>query len=193
MSVFSAYFTGKNLVRIIPLLILTIIPVSISIGGLIVPAIYFVSDPASFVAIFYGLYAFRYNTPQYFKKLGYENGIIQYEFTRMIFYLLIPIVILLLAFVSTMPTSEDPGYIVLGMWTFVFVAGFLRILAYHIRKEFEFYFAKAYIKVASDDDNETKKAKYFMKGIKFYDRYLRRIFNAINRITLENGDLKKLM
>jgi hypothetical protein len=126
-------------------------------------------------------------------ELGYENGIIQYEFTRMIFYLLIPIVILLLAFVSTMPTSEDPGYIVLGMWTFVFVAGFLRILAYNIRKEFEFYFAKAYIKVASDDDNETKKSKYFMKGIKFFDRYLRRIFNAINRITLENGDLKKLM
>lgn len=51
------------------------------------------------------------------------------------------------------------------------------ILAYHIRKEFEFYFAKAYIKVASDDENETKKAKYFMKGIKFYDRYLRRNFN----------------
>jgi hypothetical protein len=180
MYALSAGFTGKNSARIIPLLMLIIIPFLLSIGGLIVPEIYAASDAYSFGVIFYGLYAFRYNTRQHFKKIGYENGIIQYEITRRIFYILIPAVILLLAFISTMPTSEDltsPENIVLGMWIFVFVAGFLRILAYHIRKEFEFYFAKAYIKVASDDENETKKAIYFMKGIKFYDRYLRRIFN----------------
>jgi hypothetical protein len=38
-------------------------------------------------------------------------------------------------------------------------------------------FAKAYIKVASDDKDETKKVSYSIKSVKIYDRYLRRILN----------------
>jgi hypothetical protein len=170
----------KNSARIIPLLILIIIPFSLLIGTLFSRMIYSAADVYPFVVYAFGLYAFRYNTSQYFKKIGYQNGIIRYEYIKKITYLLVFVVIAASILAWITPYTEDPySFVVLflGESIMLLTGGFLWILAYHIRKEFEFHFAKAHIKVASNEENETTKAKYFMKGVKFYDKYLRRIFN----------------
>ena len=42
-----------------------------------------------------------------------------------------------------------------------------------VRKEIPFRLAKAFFDRASNEKDETKKADYLIRGIKFYDKYLR--------------------
>lgn len=165
------------------------------------PAIAFLGYVSYFyVALPFGLSPSSYSMSKYFKKRGYEKGIVEYGFIRKITYLLVPVVILLFA-ISThiktpngieviltvagfdVPVPYLPQVILTGIWGFALMGGLIWIVILSRKEDFEFYFARVFIVIASKEKDETKRAKYFIKGLKFYDRYLRRTINLqINNI-----------
>ena len=66
------------------------------------------------------------------------------------------------------------------------IGGVIWIVLHMSRKEFRFYFAKAFVGIASKEKEEAKKVKYVIEGIKFYNRYLRRNLN------LQINDIKTI-
>ena len=210
-----AIFTGKELA----FLILIIIPLSITIVVFISPTFAFWGYSYYFmVALSFGLSPLSYSMSKYFRKRGYEKGIVQFGFVKKIIYLLVPIIILLLALnilikpasVEETPPSveETPPSVeetlrswlfltrsfedylsqvtLAGVWGFALMGGLIWIVILSRKEDFEFYFARVFIVIASKEKNKTKKAKYFIKCLKFYDRYLRRTLN------LQINDIKEI-
>jgi hypothetical protein len=73
-----------------------------------------------------------------------------------------------------------------GVWGFALMGGLIWIVILSRKENFEFYFARVFIVIASKEKDETKRAKNFIKGLKFYDRYLRRTLN------LQINDIKEI-
>jgi hypothetical protein len=201
MSLYTEIFTGKNSSKKLPFLILICIPLSLSIGLFISDivsnefylAFFFGGAAYLFVALVFGLYPLRYGTSIYFKKRGYEKGIVEFEFVRTIVYLLIPTLIVIgafyiidedITFEDTLPLHPFGDFtIILSIVISSIIGGLLWIIIQSRKKEFGFYFGKAFIEIASKENDETKRANYFINGVKFYDKYLQRSLNLqINNI-----------
>lgn len=52
------------------------------------------------------------------------------------------------------------------------IAGIIRMLIRIKRKDFRFYFAKAYFENMYQDSDNINKAKFFVDGVKSYDKFL---------------------
>jgi hypothetical protein len=54
------------------------------------------------------------------------------------------------------------------------VGGLIRLLVQSRNRKFGYHFAKAYFQIGTNEEDNTKKMNYLIKGIKAYDKYLRR-------------------
>jgi hypothetical protein len=95
---------------------------------------------------------------------------------------------------SYRPPLNDVGgeyiwaYVVFGLlanFIFSVIAGIIWMILVSFRKELEYYFAKTLFQTATQEESSNK-AEYLVKGIKIYDKYLRR------RLNLEINNAKKI-
>jgi hypothetical protein len=145
--------------------------------------------------IMLGIYApfpIIYSSEQYFKKYGYKNVITDYQRIKKILYISIPIFLSLLIIFSLRSDEWMRNFILLIQYTinvtdlqsdlfrlqiilfFIVSSAFLRLYIHIIKKDFRYYFAKACMIIAKEEDKEVDKGRFFMMGLQSYDLYLRR-------------------
>jgi hypothetical protein len=69
---------------------------------------------------------------------------------------------------------------------FSVTAGIIWLILIELRKELGYYFAKSLFQTTTEEIEDSRKAEYFIKATKLYDKYLRRILN------LEINDAKRV-
>jgi hypothetical protein len=127
----------------------------------------------------------------YFKKRGYENAVIEYEFVKKILYFAVPLFIILtiiLPLVSPLietyysiglrPIYSQPAFTLAQVYLLLIVlSGILKIIMAIARKRFRLYFARGCILIASHKKDEVEKTSYLLKALESYNSYLRRNLN----------------
>jgi len=137
------------------------------------------------MVILYPLFSVLYSAPNEFKNKRYWNLIIDYEYTKKIIYVLFPFfVIYIISLVLnqfTFPFPTDSLVAMLFLYfkifsTFAVTSALLKIALLLANKNFGFYLAKASFNLSSKKVcSEVDKApQYFLKGLSFYNRYLKR-------------------
>jgi hypothetical protein len=138
--------------------------------------------------IIYGLYPAALPSKKYFKKSGFQNTIIEFQYVKKILYIevailsvsaLISIIILYipLPFRSPYTPLELNNIIVLPIMFEMFFCSFggiLRINSQVAKKEFRLFFAKACFRMSSENEDDLEKMHYMMLGLSSYNKYLRR-------------------
>jgi hypothetical protein len=146
----------------------------------------------SFVTFIFSFIPINYNT---IKLRGIDNLIFEYKYVKIILYIEIPLlvfatVIKAATFIELLSIDNNTlillinGLIVnLGISV---TAGIIYIILQAVRVDLRYYFAKACFEAIPTVELETRKANYLIKGIKFYDKYLRRTLN------LQINDVKRI-
>jgi len=138
------------------------------------------------MVILYPLFSVVYTTANEFKNIRYWNLLIDYEYTKKIIYVLFPFfVIYIISLVLNQPTFPFPADSLFAIPFLYFkiasllavTSALLKIALLLVNKNFGFYFAKASINLSSNKMNNKvdKTPQYFLKGLYFYNRYLKRI------------------
>jgi hypothetical protein len=137
---------------------------------------------------------------RYFKKIGFAEAAIEYQFSKKLFLIaialaisffvfLILILTLGIAVLGTTEVSSSPGEIlqhqlpffigllllecVLVSSTAVAILG-IRLALQLARKDFNFYLARAYFKVGSQQEDIVGKIRYLILTIDTYNKFLER-------------------
>jgi hypothetical protein len=136
-------------------------------------------------------YPFPISIKRYFKAIGYENAVIEYELVKKILYISVPLFIILTVVLpylaDTIKKYESINIkIALDHPTFRFVqnylllivfAGLLKVMVALIRKDFKLYYAKGCFKniiLRTNDLNEARLMNYLTKGLTAYNSYIKR-------------------
>ena len=137
------------------------------------------------MVILYPLFSVVYSTANEFKNIRYWNLIIEYEYTKKIIYVLFPFfVIYFISVVLKQPFFPFPTdslvaipFLYLKIASlFAVTSALLKITLLLANKNFGFYFAKASFNLSSKKiyNKVDKTPQYFLKGLHFYNRYLKR-------------------
>jgi hypothetical protein len=144
--------------------------------------------------ILYPLFPIVYSSEKYFRKRGYENTVIEHERVKKIIYSLLPIFILTIIdtyFLLYSRSIEDilfpqifqndniyihTYYYLRFSATLVFASALLKTTFLISKKDFRFYLARACMKLASKKEDDVKKMRYLIKGLKSYNRYISKEF-----------------
>jgi hypothetical protein len=146
----------------------------------------------------YGLYPIKYSSEKYFKKRGSEEALVEYHYIKKILYVIVPLLfitvlidkvfysVIIEILVRDFPDSNAWDYVYSLFYgdyyliafgsnlAYSIIAGIIRISIHIGRKDFRFYFAKACFGVVYKSIDNIKKAKYFIMGIRSYDKYLQK-------------------
>jgi hypothetical protein len=143
-----------------------------------------------FVSFVYGIYPILFTAEKYFRKIGYEKTVIEFEFIKQVLFVGYPILfsieIFIYYFYYTFPSYD----FLLALQAFnisLFFGGVVRIIFQTAKRQFRMYFAKGCCKIiTSTKENNFDKIKYLFLGLDSYNKYLRRNtkyeFNAITKI-----------
>jgi hypothetical protein len=137
---------------------------------------------AVFIDFFWYIpYHTRDKPERYFNKLGYENAVSGYQFSRKLFYVVFVIVFLSLVLMTILDNSYPGPIPPILLFLFEFPALTLIVLAtrfafQHLRKDFDFYWAKAYFNVSSTKQDNAEEFKYLILALDTYNKFLERSF-----------------
>jgi hypothetical protein len=148
----------------------------------------------------YPPYPFPISLGKYFKEMGYDNAVIEYELVKKILYIAVPTFLTLAVILPTITPAlefyssikfktilEQSAFTVAKVYSLLIVfSGLLKIIFALIRKKFRLYFAKGCFLIMSNKKDEVEKMSYFMKGLDSYNSYLRR------NLQLQINDLKRI-
>ena len=150
-------------------------------------------------------------TEEFFSKEGYESVVLEYEFIKkFLFVIIISLTIVLiihysnffdqtnnlsnttLGFTEYWLSSEkvnlESSVVYLAsMLGYIAIAAFLRIITLNVKKEFQFYFAKACCKIISGKKEQVEKMKYLFLLLSSYNKYLQR------NLKIDLNDKKKFI
>jgi hypothetical protein len=139
------------------------------------------------IVIAYGLYPIIFNTEKYFKRRGYENIVVEFEFVKKLLFVGITILVILTIDDQFFTYSHISNYLALhylplydfsfAVWvsSITVVTGALfRITTQIGKKEFRFYLAKAYCTIVLKKEDELDKMKYLFLFLDSYNKYLQR-------------------
>jgi hypothetical protein len=177
--------------RIRPFIILVVIPLLLSFTVLAVPPnpsdeiyLFIPTGLYIYVSIGYGLYAIRQRNDKYFKRKKPEDLIGEREFIKKVVYIAIfPLIIiffiLIAVYFAVQPFITLYVLMILSILLNVsfgpLVGGLIRLLIQSRNGKFGYHFAKAYFQIGTNEEDNTKKMNYLIKGIKAYDKYLRNL------------------
>lgn len=163
------------------------------------------------VSILYGIYPALNKTEKFYRKRGYVNVVLEYEFVKKFLFVTIPLVIIFNIFSDFNPfldlilsensyeyTEAYPpnfsrnlhfGFLWMGIkiiLTYVTIAALIRIITQIAKKDYRFYFAKAYCQIISEKRNNFEKIEYLFPLINSYNKYLQR------NLKVEINNIKKI-
>ena len=163
------------------------------------------------VSILYGIYPALNKTEKFYRKRGYVNVVLEYGFVKKFLFVTIPLVIIFNIFSDFNPfldlifsensyeaTEAYPpnfsrnlhfGFLWMGIkiiLTYVTIAALIRIITQIAKKDYRFYFAKAYCQIISEKRNNFEKIEYLFPLINSYNKYLQR------NLKVEINNIKKI-
>lgn len=158
----------------------------------------------------YPPYPFPYPIKWYFMKRGYSTAVREYEFTKSVLYIVVPLFIFF-TFLVVVPDLQIlkgiPGLSIVtdsfdqllsmikpylntlgfvnALLFLIVISGILKIILAVGRREFRLFFARGCFVLMQDAKNEIDEMRYFVMGLNSYNLYLRR------QIKLEIKDLNQ--
>lgn len=154
---------------------------------------YWIINLLPFVSILYGLYPALLPTEKFFKKHGYSNVLLEYQFLKIFNFIVITLMVILLLGGTSYGFKFDVdnllnsfvGYLINSL-LFISIGGILRIVTQKSKKEFRFYFAKACCIIISEKKDDFDKMKYLALLLSSYNKYLEK------NLKMEINDMKKI-
>jgi hypothetical protein len=124
----------------------------------------------------------------YFRKTNEKNDIKYFHYNRIIFYIVVPLLVILILISYTKIGSEvEENLDVVGGGEFIRTLQFILVLVINanlitivpsfMTREFWFYFSKAYIKLTKTEEYEVVRTRYLISSLALYDKYLRKALN----------------
>lgn len=141
--------------------------------------------------VLYPLSSFVYSMEKYFRKRNPQSIIVEEEIIKKIVYILIPFFVFAIAFILIPRITEEnilislisffDNPILLSLFSttmgvvFLIVGSvLLKIILLEARKDFRYYFARTLLNLISKQEEQTDRMRYFVKGLKSYNKYIRR-------------------
>ena len=164
---------------------------------------YFQSTVLVIMLLIYPMYPAIFPTQEYFKKIGNCNAVFEYKILKRIVYVLSPFFVYGLIFLITQriflqnPMLEImnflPSSFVFYFFLIIIVPSFfivgsalIKILYLISRRQFRYYFAKAYFSMLLKGEDHVEKTRYLVEALNSYNKYLRR------NLGLQINDLKRI-
>ena len=139
----------------------------------------------------YPIYPAIFPTEEYFHKVGDCNAIFEYTMLKKTIYVLAPFFVFGLIFLVMqrifllnpvleilrfLPGSFIPYFFFIIIVPSFFIVGsaLIKILFLISRRQFRYYFAKAYFTILLRAEDETEKMRYLIEVSNSYNKYLRR-------------------
>jgi hypothetical protein len=162
-----------------------------------------------FIIFLFPPYPFPIGIEKYFRKRGYENSVIEFEFVKNVLYFAVPIFLILtflpiikekIEFYTSAQISilEDHIFRIAASYSlFIVFSGLLKLVLVQLRKKFRLFFAKGCFKILLDKKDEVEKVSYLSKGLDSYNKYLQKnIHLGINNLdkvysTISSSTLEK--
>ena len=161
------------------------------------------------ILLVFAFYPAIYPTAKFFKKRGFENVIVEYQYLKKILYISVFTMITILVIYYLLDSyrfsisvdeyvkvydrfwaiidSIDTSYALVFMILPVSVSIIIKLLFEHARKDFRLYYAKGCFKIVSNEDIRVlDKAKYFKTGLIWYNKFLKK------NIGLHINDIMKI-
>ena len=136
------------------------------------------------IVIVYGLYPIVFSAKSYYKK-SYENIVPEFEFTKKILFVGVPILIFLIIISQLFIYFQindvlfrdyfilyDGLIAILAATIATMIGALLRIAVYTARKEFRLYLARGYCRIASSKESNIDKINYLFLSIDSYNKFL---------------------
>jgi hypothetical protein len=189
--------------RIITILLLLVLPSILFVMMITLFFIYFLGAQVIFFSfvLLYGINFFVYipyytrdKPEKYFKKIGFTEAAMEYQFSNKLFLIVIALSILFFVFIylvtelTVIPfapsLAELPNYqlnlILIHLLELTLVSSTavvilaIRFILQRARKDFNFYLARAYFKVSSQQEDIVGKIRYLILTIDTYNKFLER-------------------
>jgi hypothetical protein len=124
-------------------------------------------------------YHTRDKPEKYFKKIGFEHAVSEYQFSKKLFYVVVAISILIIVYSIIFPfTIRDIPHLIVGSMALPIFVNLIvltiRFGSQYARKDFDFYWTRAYFVVSSQKEYSLEKFKYLKMALDTYNRFLER-------------------
>ena len=153
--------------------------------------------------IIYPIFPAIFPTREYFNRVGNCNAIFEYTILKRTVYVLIPFFVFgfiflvmqriylqnpILEILKFIPSSYIFYFFIIIIVPSFFIVGsaLIKILILVSRRQFRYYFAKAYCSILQKSEDDVEKMRYLIGFISSYNKYLRR------NLGLQINDLRKI-